>query len=139
MKEPNFNQAPDADGLVFRKLAKINDSSSIVVGLWPTIFGMRVRSGWLNRSCYMIDWCCGDQDSTIKFGYSLCLAILNARLTLPPEEIFTGILLCSLIKPFPPDQEFLDITLKFEQKPTPNEDIPSFQELRQRYKELNQS
>lgn len=129
--ENKFAKAPDKDGLVFRRRAPIVPGRTLQIGLWPTLFGMRVRAGWEGELSYQIDWCCGADNATIALAYKLCLAVLNARLGLKADQIFAGIPLCSKIKPIPLDPEFMAYVSKLPQKPIEIEAIPDFHKLRE--------
>jgi hypothetical protein len=69
--------AKDDDALILRQTADLGKHRILQVGLWPTLYGFRVRAGWYRAMTFQVDWCCGPDPRTIAFGYKLALAILR--------------------------------------------------------------
>lgn len=72
----------------------------IVLGVYPVLFGLRVRAGYKGDMYYHIDWCCGD-------NMDLALITLAAaRRVVVSKDGFDGVPGFSKIKPWPKDPDF---------------------------------
>lgn len=120
------------------KLAKPNENfpfrytyKNIEVGIYPVLFGYRVRAGFIGSAGCEIDWCCGDNPHTIRTYFQLLIEILEwgAEKDLG-KEIFTGIPLCSKIKPLVNDLDFLKEVLSIPRTEVPLITIPPLYQIR---------
>lgn len=90
------------EDLMFRCL--LSENKLVFMGVYPVLYGWRVRAGFHFRS-YMIDWCGGGDWSAVETLYNLCRRILEQR----PEDLncFDGLPVCSRRKPFYNDIPFV--------------------------------
>lgn len=116
-----FKRAQDNSNLVFR-----HTSGSIELGFFPTIYGVRVRAGYINSATCNIDWCCGDQAEVIRFLFNKCLAILSLS---EEANAFKDVPSHSNIKPAIFDKDFLKIIESLPQKNL-NLLVPTIYEIR---------
>lgn len=74
----------------------------VEMGLYPVIFGWRVRAGLVGEMSYHCDWCCGDDPMVVFGGYYLMRRLLEAGVML--ESLPRA----SKIKPWPKDDQFMN-------------------------------
>lgn len=97
--------APDTEFLLCRQ---ISSDHQIEMGVYPVIYGMRVRCGFLGSFSVELDWCAGGSDTSLKVLYSLCYKIIGDRLHMDRHEIFDRQVVPSYsnIKPWTLDRDF---------------------------------
>lgn len=70
----------------------------IEMGVYPVLFGFRVRAGKIGDSMYFIDWCCGADPLCVWISYAVLKKLLQeGRKDIPN---------CSEVKPWPKDVTF---------------------------------
>jgi hypothetical protein len=106
---------------------------NIEVGIYPVLFGFRVRAGYRGSATYYIDWCCGDNQHTVRTYFQLLLEILEYRIEKgwKINEIFSELPPCSEIKPVFNDLKFLEYVLSYGRKELPLIHIPSLESLKE--------
>lgn len=131
----NLIEAPDNENMVCRL---INEEHKIEMGIFPVLFGFRVRGGELGAICYEIDWCCGDSHLFLEKQYNLLCYFLECGIT------FKEMPSISEIKPGFKDRAFLDKQFvllcrimreeKLESfKTMPIHKLPAIPQIKQRY------
>lgn len=95
---------PDRSNLLFHRL--VSESGRIEVCVYPVAYGHRVRVGYTNSGCCVLDWCGGGRWSDVERLYSLAVAILSRR---QEEGCFDGLPTMSRVKPFYLDEEFVRV------------------------------
>lgn len=102
----------DDPGSLYKRL--ISEDGKIEMGIYPVIFGFRVRAGRIessgHSSWYDLDWCGGDDIKQIQLLYTICRTILEKRDS--SSSLFSGLPPASRVKPFWKDEEFTDIITK---------------------------
>jgi hypothetical protein len=91
--------ADDLSGQLFERL--VSEDGKIEMGIHPVIFGYRVRAGYAGDMSYMFDWCGGDNQTQVEMLYSIAKNILEHK------NSFAGVPVCSKIKPFYNDVDFV--------------------------------
>ena len=89
----------DNEAHLFERL--ISDDGKIEMGIYPVIFGYRIRAGYSGYMHYEFDWCGGDDQSQVELLYSIAKNILENK------NSFDGVPMCSRVKPFYKDKEFI--------------------------------
>lgn len=74
----------------------------VEMGLYPVLFGWRVRGGMVGDGWCHCDWCCGADPLVVFVGYNLMRRLLEGGVSL--MELPGS----SRIKPFNNDDEFVD-------------------------------
>lgn len=92
-----FQPAEDNDAY-FERL--VSEDGKIELGVYPVMFGYRVRAGFTNFEWSEIDWCGGANQTQVELLYSIAKNILEK------QGNFKGMPMCSDIKPFYNDEEF---------------------------------
>ena len=103
----NMKQVEDND--LYQRL--VTDDGRIEMGIYPVIFGYRVRAGYVDRMSYELDWCGGDKQEDLELLYSIMKNILEKN------NSFTGVPMKSTIKPFYNDHLFVDFINSLVTKP----------------------
>ena len=93
-----FIEAENTDDLLQRI---VSEDGKIEIGIYPVIFGYRVRGGYVGNMWCEIDWCGGADQSQLELLYSIAKNILEDKGT------FSGLPTVSRIKPFFKDDEFV--------------------------------
>lgn len=57
----------------------------IEIGVYPVIFGYRVRAGFVGDWSFNLDYCCGDSQEDIEEVYSMVLHVLKNQETVDFE------------------------------------------------------
>jgi hypothetical protein len=60
---------------------RISEDGKLEIGVWPVIYGYRVRAGHVGDQYCHIDYCAGDQISAIQEIYSMVMGILSSGKT----------------------------------------------------------
>jgi hypothetical protein len=92
-----FQPAEDNEAY-FERL--VSEDGKIELGVYPVMFGYRVRAGFTTNEWSEIDWCGGDDQGQVEMLYSFAKNILEK------QGDFKGMPMCSKIKPFYNDEEF---------------------------------
>lgn len=71
-----FN-SKDTDPHLFYRME--SEDGKVEIGVYPTIYGFRVRAGIVGNGIYELDYCCGANITEIETVYSIVLSILSAR------------------------------------------------------------
>lgn len=80
----------------------VSSDGNIEMGIYPTIFGYRVRAGYVGNGIYELDWCGGDDQKQVELLYSIMKNILEHK------GGFSGVPSASVIKPFYNDEDFVN-------------------------------
>lgn len=80
----------------------VSSGGDIEMGIYPTIFGYRVRAGYVGSGIYELDWCGGDDQKQVELLYSIMKNILEHK------GGFLGVPSASVIKPFYKDENFVN-------------------------------
>lgn len=51
----------------------------VEIGVWPVMFGYRVRAGFTGSLCCELDYCCGDNDIHVGFIYNYVKNIMEQQ------------------------------------------------------------
>lgn len=101
-----LNPAEDSEYLYCRLQS---EDGKIEMGVYPVMFGYRVRAGYVDSGYYNLDWCCGANQGLVEWVYAALKTILENRDTSNP---FEGLLIASNIKPLYLDIEFMKWLVK---------------------------
>lgn len=123
-----FQPKPDNETLVARV---VNDEHGIEIGVYPVLYGMRVRAGFVGQGWTHLDWCCGSSQETLEWGYGAILHLLSKRLG--SESPFDGIPTSSEIKPITLDTKFIGKVGELIDGCFDMPKLPPILDLRQRY------
>lgn len=94
--------APD-DGLNIKRFETTD--GTIEYGLYQVLFGIRFRAGIKGSMIYNIDWCCGNIPENVSVAFLVFEHRLKQSNT--PNEVFDGLPVISVVKPFHNDPEFM--------------------------------
>ncbi len=96
----NFERSHDVIGesLFFR-----HTCDKLEIGIFPTIFGYRIRVGYINDQVYMLDYCAGANQKHVEEIYSRVLHILRYQ-----ETIDLSVFPYFKVKPIHNDKECID-------------------------------
>jgi len=89
----------------------VSEDGKIEMGIFPVMFGYRIRAGFVGNGMYDLDWCGGDDQKQLELLYSIMKNILEARGNfryIPPS---------SIIKPFFNDHDFVNRINELVSKP----------------------
>lgn len=89
----------DSENNLYQRV--VSEDGKIEMGIYPVMFGYRVRAGYVGNEIYELDWCGGDEQQQLELLYSIMKNILEAR------GNFRDIPPVSAIKPFYNDEEFM--------------------------------
>jgi hypothetical protein len=56
-----------------------SECNTIVIGVYPVIYGFRVRAGYIGDFYYHLDYCCGNNLSDVELIFSAVKNILEQR------------------------------------------------------------
>lgn len=87
-------------------LSKTDEDKTIIFGIYPVMFGYRIRAGYIGLQWYELDWCAGDDPIQINLLYSICNHCLLLR---DKKDPFKDLPRISKIKPFYNDPEFVSV------------------------------
>jgi len=128
-----FQDAEDTEELVCRIV-----QGPIEIGVWPVLFGYRVRAGFEGRMSYEVDWCAGQSYICLNGLYWTLRDILASRQHAPNP--FAGIPGTSLVKPVFLDLQFqsqLQKLLKGVPR-LPQKQLPELDAIRRRWNACNE-
>lgn len=122
-----FNPAENNINLICRL---VSSDGRIEMGIYPVLYGFRVRAGFVNCPCCSLDWCAGESDVSLRNLYTICKNILEPRL----EQVdpFQDVPPWSHVKPWFKDRAFTEKIVSMV-KDFKMESIPSGSELRDEY------
>lgn len=126
----NFKPAEPNRNFIHRE---VSESGTVEIGVYPVMFGFRVRAGFINNDYVHIDWCCGNNQFVIERMYSVLKSIFSKR-----EEdayCFKGLLSHSEIKPFFKDEKFVMWISKHIPEDFKEESLPDLHALKAKYME----
>lgn len=89
----NLLPAEEREGMVCRL---VSEDGQIEIGVYPVMYGFRIRAGFNGYGCCELDWCCGAKQEAVEYVYSALKHILEQRTS---DDAFKGLLRCSDIKP----------------------------------------
>ena len=127
-KNMNFKSAELNEGFIFRE---VSENGLIEIGIYPVMYGFRVKAGFTKNDYYHIDWCCGNDQFFIERIYSILKDILSKR-----EEnyyCFKNILTHSEIKPLFNDKYFLKWLSRHIPVNLKEETLPDLHILKDKY------
>ena len=107
-KVMNFILAEDSEDL-YQRL--VSEDGKIEMGIYPVMYGYRVRAGYVGSMICQLDWCGGDDQGQLELLYSIAKNILEFK------GSFTGVPDRSNIKPFYNDKEFVEFINSLTTKP----------------------
>lgn len=93
---------PD-DGTTGLSPRYVSDDGKIEVGVYPVMFGVRVRAGYVGLGVCELDWCCG----TNRVFLEGLLGALKKHIQANPKNPFEGLPTISQIKPAYNDPDFM--------------------------------
>lgn len=70
----NFVEAPTTENMACRR---VSEDGKIEIGVYPVLFGFRVRAGYIGAWGPTIDWCCGNDPVGLNIAYNFCLGLLG--------------------------------------------------------------
>lgn len=117
---PKFKKADDNENLVYR-----HTMGELELGIWPVLFGMRVRAGYIGDPCALLDWCAGNDQRLLNWCFSAAKNILEN------QGDFNGIPRCSSKKPVNLDSVFVSELTRLFQGRLEVEQLPSISSLRE--------
>jgi len=79
----------------------VSEDGKIEMGIYPVMFGYRVRAGYIGSMFCELDWCGGDDQAQLEILYSIAKNIIEHN------NSFEGVPTNSIIKPFYKDAEFV--------------------------------
>ena len=100
---------PAEDSEVYQRL--VSEDGKIEMGIYPVMYGYRVRAGYVGKMVCELDWCGGDDQSQLELLYSICKNILESK------GNFDNIPIRSDIKPFYKDAKFVEEINSLTTKP----------------------
>jgi len=103
-----FQPAEDTED-IYQRL--VSEDGKIEMGIYPVIFGYRVRAGYVGSMICQLDWCGGDDQGQLELLYSIAKNILESK------GSFIGVPDRSNIKPFYNDPEFVEFINSLTTKP----------------------
>ena len=74
--ESKFIEAPDDENMIFRQVL-----NGLEIGVYPVMFGFRIRAGVIGDGWCDLDYCAGNDIKEVENIYSLCISIMNKRIT----------------------------------------------------------
>lgn len=90
----------DNENHLYQRL--VSEDGKIEMGIYPVMFGYRVRAGFVGNGIYELDWCGGDDQKQLELLYYIMKNILEYR------GSFTLIPPSSMVKPFYNDEPFVN-------------------------------
>lgn len=64
------------EGLLFKS---VSECGRIEIGVYPVLFGFRIRAGFAGNMWYGIDYCCGSEQEDVEFIYTMTRNILEQQ------------------------------------------------------------
>lgn len=118
----------------------ISENGLIELGIYPTIFGYRVRSGFIAEkpeyNVLCIDWCGGSNYNDVSLLFNFAYKILSLRTS--DKNAFKDIPVFSKVKPYIKDAEFLSTIIELaEESDVHHIKIPDLTEIRKSSIEYN--
>lgn len=99
MNKPiNLVSATSTENMVCRL---VSEDGRIEMGVYPVIFGFRIRAGFVGSSTCEVDWCCGNDQKFLEIAYDLLKKLLERGYS------FQRILPTSHVKPIFNDNNFM--------------------------------
>jgi hypothetical protein len=124
MKRIKLIKAMSTENFVCRL---VSDDGKIEMGIYPVIFGFRVRAGYVGDLGCNIDWCCGADHRMLLFAYNACKKLLEEK------GNFGGIPPISEIKPYFKDSDFMKWLLENVPPLDCWESLPPLYEIKDEY------
>jgi len=75
-----FIDADDNENFIFRRTRKVAHLPKIEIGVYPVMFGYRIRVGMVGSWAVELDYCAGAQQEDVENIYALTLAILDKNM-----------------------------------------------------------
>lgn len=119
--------APDTENLVARL---VDEEVGIEMGIYPVLYGMRVRAGFIGQPAVRVDWCCGANQLTLEWAYTAVRQVLEEK---AGPDVFNNIPLTSKIKPIYNDADFVLKVSQLFEWPVHVEPLSPISDLRRRY------
>jgi hypothetical protein len=82
----------------------VSENGLVEMGIYPVLFGSRIRAGFVGEPTCVIDWCCGDSQARLNSHYAAIFLYLKRREE--DHSCFDGLPKTSDIKPCWLDEEF---------------------------------
>jgi hypothetical protein len=79
----------------------VSDDGSIEMGVYPVMFGYRVRAGFVGRMSCEIDWCGGAEQKQVEALYAIAKNIIERK------GNFINVPIASKMKPYYNDIDFI--------------------------------
>lgn len=92
---------PHGTGLTQRM---VSENGLVEMGVYPVLFGSRIRAGFVGEPCCVLDWCCGDSEKHLLSHYTAVYLYLRRRSE--DRSCFDGLPEVSSVKPCWRDEEF---------------------------------
>lgn len=116
---------PDQDAAFLYEMR--SECNQVTIGVYPVIYGYRVRAGMVGDMFYFLDYCCGNQQDMVEAIFSVTKNILEQR------EVDKGLwdFPRQDLKPFYKNpKEFAEFTAMADEKTFEVKKIPNLSELR---------
>lgn len=98
-------EAPDDDrNHIYHRL--VSEDGKVFMGIYPVVFGFRVRAGFVGEGYVHLDWCCGSESYYIAIAYVAMRHLLSKKDS-EDRQLFRDIPSHSRIKPYFNDAEFI--------------------------------
>lgn len=127
-----FKSSEPTENFIFRE---ISENEIVEIGVYPVLFGFRVRAGFIKNDFFHIDWCCGNNQFVIERMFTILKLILEKR----EEDAYCFRLLLpnSKIKPFYNDPDFVIWLSKYIPENLKEQKLPDLHILKNElFKEL---
>jgi hypothetical protein len=76
---------PTDDGFMYHAITDC-ETNPLVIGVYPVMYGFRVRAGYKGEMSYSLDYCCGNEKGDVELIYSAVKNIIEQR----SEKPFIG-------------------------------------------------
>lgn len=109
----------------------VSGDGRVEMGLWPVMYGVRIRAGYVGSMSCEIDWCMGDNKAMLTIFYHLLKNYLQAL----PDGVapFAGVPGSSRIKPAWNDQAFIKELAEKLNQPTLTTILPDHEKRQNHY------
>lgn len=65
----------DEENQIFSR--RVSPCGKMFIGIYPVLFGKRIRAGYVGSDFVIIDWCCGSDQEYLKIAYSILLGYMQ--------------------------------------------------------------
>lgn len=75
-----FRNVDDNENYIYRRVRKVGTLPKIEIGVYPVMFGYRIRVGMVGSWAVELDYCAGAQQEDVENIYALTMAVLNKNM-----------------------------------------------------------